>query len=443
MHVRLHGILEVAYFGDFDVIQIATLNRVQRHAHFRDAHWRILLLLHQLHHALTTFQLATSRIIQVGSELRERGELTILSERQAHATAKLLDDTCLRSTTHARHRQTSVDSRTDVCVEKVGLQEDLTVGDGDHVGRNERRDVTSLRFNDRQRRQRTGLAFHFAIGELFHVLCVDSSSTLQQTGVQIEDISRIGFATRRTTQQQGDLAVRPGLFGQVVVYDQRVFATVTEVLTHRAARVRCDVLHRGRLGGGRGNHNRVVHCAVLFKFAHDASNRRCLLANRDIYALNAGAFLVDDGINSHRRLTGLAVTNNQLALAASDWHHGVDGFQACLHRLVNRLTFNNARRNLLNRRELVSFHRAFTVDRLTQRVDDTTQQVAAGRHFQNTARAFDGVAFGNVRVVTQDNRANGVAFQIKRQTVAVAGEFDHLPLHGIAQAVNTRNTVGQ
>jgi hypothetical protein len=54
---------------------------------------------------------------------------------------------------------------TDTGVEQVGFQEDLTVGNRDDVGRNERGNVTGLRFDHWQRGQRTGLALDFAIAD--------------------------------------------------------------------------------------------------------------------------------------------------------------------------------------------------------------------------------------------------------------------------------------
>src|SRR5690606_20312657 len=120
-------------------------------------------------------------------------------------------------------------------VEQVGFQEDLAVGNRNDVGRYEGGHVACLRFNDRQRCQRTCLALHGAIGELFNVLGVDASGTLEQARVQIENVAGIGFAAWRAAQQQRYLTVGPGLLGQIVVNDQGVFAAIAEVFAHGAA----------------------------------------------------------------------------------------------------------------------------------------------------------------------------------------------------------------
>ena len=60
---------------------------------------------------------------------------------------------------------------------------------------------------------------------------VHFSGTLKETRMQVEDVTRVGLATRRTTQQQGHLTISNGLLGQIVVDDQSVLAIVAEILT--------------------------------------------------------------------------------------------------------------------------------------------------------------------------------------------------------------------
>ena len=44
--------------------------------------------------------------------------------------------------------------------------------------------------------------------------------TLKETRVQVEDITRVGLTTGRTTEQEGHLTVSNGLFRQVVIDDE-------------------------------------------------------------------------------------------------------------------------------------------------------------------------------------------------------------------------------
>ena len=65
--------------------------------------------------------------------------------------------------------------------------------------------------------------------------------------MQIEHIARIGLATGRTAQQQGQLSIRGGVFGEVIIDDQRMLRAVSEILAHGHARVWGEKLQRGRL----------------------------------------------------------------------------------------------------------------------------------------------------------------------------------------------------
>ena len=107
---------------------------------------------------------------------------------------------------HARHRDADVDGRAHAGVEELRLEEDLAVGDRDDVRRDVGRHVAGLRLDDRQRGQR-------AAAEV--VVELDARSSRRR--VQVEDVARVGLATRRAAQQQRHLAVGVGVLGEVVV----------------------------------------------------------------------------------------------------------------------------------------------------------------------------------------------------------------------------------
>ena len=153
--------------------------------------------------------------------------------------------------------------------------------------------------------------------------------------MEIEHVAWVGFAAWWAAQQQGHLTVSNGLLGQIVIHDQGVFATVAEVFAHGATGVSTNELHGSRLGSGSRYHNRVFHRACLLKRTHHVFDGRGFLTNRDINAGHVLTLLVDDGINRNRCFTGLAVTNDQFALTATDRDHGVNRLQAGLHGLVD------------------------------------------------------------------------------------------------------------
>ena len=179
---------------------------------------RVLRLLEQLHEALTAGELAAGGRVQVRGEHGERLLVAVLRQVQLQRAGDLLHGLDLGGAAHAGHRDAHVHGGTLVGVEQVGLQEDLAVGDGDDVGRDVGRDVVRLGLDDRQ-------AGHRARAHLVREL----GAALEEPGVQVEDVARVGLAARRAAQQQGDGAVGLGLLRQVVEDDQHVLAAVHPV----------------------------------------------------------------------------------------------------------------------------------------------------------------------------------------------------------------------
>ena len=97
-------------------------------------HWAVLRLNQQLVVLTTTVQSHRCYGIHIARELREGLQLTILSHINLQCTSHLLHTLDLGRTTYTRYGDTYVDSWTEALVEEVGLKEDLTVGDGNHVG---------------------------------------------------------------------------------------------------------------------------------------------------------------------------------------------------------------------------------------------------------------------------------------------------------------------
>ena len=75
------------------------------------------------------------------------------------------------------------------------------------------------------------------------------------------------------------------------------------------------------------------------------ATRRFLLADGDVDADDVAVALVDDRVDGDGRLAGLAVADDQLALAAADRRHGVDGLDAGLQRHFHRLPAGHAGRD--------------------------------------------------------------------------------------------------
>ena len=84
----------------------------------------------------------------------------------------------LRASADAADRNTDVDGGTDVRVEQIAFEIDLSVGDRDDVGGNIGGNVAGLSFDERQSRERSAALFVRKFG-----------GTLQQTAVEIKHVA--------------------------------------------------------------------------------------------------------------------------------------------------------------------------------------------------------------------------------------------------------------
>ena len=183
--------------------------------------------------------------------------------------------------------------------------------------------------------------------------------------MQVKYVAGVGFAAWRTAQQQGHLAVRLRVLGQIVIHNQHVFALPHKIFTDSAAGVRRDIQQGSRVGRGGRYHNGIIHSAVIGQRFDYLGYRTLFLAHGYINTNAAFRFrnvlLVDDSIYRNSRFTGLAVADNQFALAFTYRHERVNGFQARLQRLFDRLAVNNTGGYNVQRHIFNAFNGAFAV----------------------------------------------------------------------------------
>ena len=178
---------------------------------------------------------------------------------------------------------------------------------------------------------------------------------------------------------------------------------------------------------------------------HHAGHRGGLLTDRNIDADHVSVLLVDDGVDGDGRLAGLAVADDELALAATNRHHGVDGQDTGLHRLVHGLTGDNAGSLELHGARALGLDGALAVDGLAQRVHHAAEHGLAGGNLHDTTGRADLVVLLDCGDVTQKHGADLVLFEVLGKAVnglaALSDELEQLAGHGIAQAVDARNAV--
>ncbi len=267
--------------------------------------------------------------------------------------------------------------------------------------------------------------------------------------MQIEHVARIGFAARRAAQQQRHLAIRDRLLRQIVVDDDRVHAVVAEEFAHGAAGIGREELQRRRFRRGGGDDDGIFERAVILQRLDDLRHGRALLADRDIDAIELAALvaalvdllLVDEGVDGDGGLAGLAVADDQLALAAADRHQRVDRLEAGLHRLADRFARNDAGRLDLDAGALDVGQRALAVDGIAERVDDAAQQALADRHVDDGAGALHRIAFADAGIVAEDHDADIVGLEVERHALGAVAELDHFAGLDLVEPIDARDAV--
>ena len=231
------------------------------------------------------------------------------------------------------------------------------------------------------------------------------------------------------------------MLGQVVVAAEHFLALLHEEFAHRAPGVRGDVLQRCRVGRSGGDDDRVIHRAVLFEGGGHARDGRRVLPDRDVNADEVLALLVDDRVDQHRGLARESVADDQLALAATDRDHGVDRLDAGLHRAVDALARDHARRDLLDRKRLSRLDRSLVVKWDAQRVHDPAEQRFTNRHLEKTSCGSDLVALVEVLEGPHDDGADLVLLEVQREAIRLVRKLEQLARHRVLQAVDLGDAV--
>src|SRR3954453_560090 len=399
---------------------------------------RVLPLLEELHQAGPAGQLGSGGGVEVGGEHGERLERSELRQVHPERARDFPHGLRLRRAADAGDRDADVDRGPDVGVEQVGLEEDLTVGDGDDVRRDVGRDVVPAGLDE-------GQAGHRAPAHLVAEL----GAALEQPAVQVEDVTGVRLAARRAAQQQRDGAVGVGLLREVVEDDEDVLAGVHPVLAERGAGVRGQVLEAGGVVRRSRDDRRVLHGAVLLQRRPDAGDRRALLADGEVDAahLQLGVarrpvgLLVDDRVDRDRRLAGLPVADDELALATTDRRHRVDRLDARHQRLLDALPLHDGRRLELQRPPGLGLDVAEAVDRIAQRVDHAAEEAVADGHREDLAGAPDLLALLDAAELAEDDDADLTDVQVQRQAKGAVLEAQQLVGHDAGQALHAGDPV--
>ncbi len=158
-------------------------------------------------------------------------------------------------------------------------------------------------------------------------------------------------------------------------------------------------------------------------------------------ARNCLALLIDDRVDRDGRLAGLPVADDQLALAAPDGDHRVDGLDARLHRLLHRFAGDDSRRLHLDPAPLFRAQGALAVDRLAERIEDAAHDLGPDGSVGDASRALDQVPFTQMLLVAHQRDTDRVLVEIEHQPHQSMGELDQLAGHHAFEAIDASDAV--
>src|SRR5271170_3790745 len=259
--------------------------------------------------------------------------------------------------------------------------------------------------------------------------------------MQEENVSRKSFAARSAAEQARNFAVGLCVFREVVVKTNGVMLSVPEIIADITRSEWRDVLNRRGLRSCSGDDDAVLHRAVIGERLDELRDGGTFLANGAVNANHVAAALVQDCVNDDGGFSDLTVANDQLALAATDGNHGVNGFNAGLDGFAHGLAIDHARSEAFERIALRRLNGTFIVNGIAERVHHAADQAIAHRHGHDFSGALDGVAFLDFGVIAEQHGANLIFFEVQRDAENVMREFDHFAGHALIKAVDARDAV--
>jgi len=309
-------LLELRDLGGLDFVEVTPDSGEDDADLVLSLHGNVLLLLEQLSEFLSSVEQVLGGSVEVGTELGEGSDFSVLGELQLERSSDLLHGGDLGGRSDSGDGQTDVDGGSDSLVEEFGFQEDLAVGDGDDVGGDESGHISGLRLDDGQGGERTT-----------SLALVHLGGSLQKSRMEVEHVAGVGLSAWGSSQQQRHLSVGDGLLREIVVDDQSVETGVSEVLADGAARVGSQELKGSGLRGGGGDHDGVLERVVVLEHFDDVGHGGALLADGDVDAVEAlggvsarleEGLLVEDGVDGDGSFSSLSISDDQLSLTSSN-----------------------------------------------------------------------------------------------------------------------------
>jgi hypothetical protein len=148
LHVGKESLLKGLNVFHIDAITVSLNTCEERGYNFLRLIWLILSLLEELIKTDSTVELLLGGRVKIGTEFGEGSNLTVLGKFELHGTSNGLGGLVLGGGTDTGHGKTDGNGWALTLVEELGLKEDLSIGNRNHIGRNVSGHITGLGLND-------------------------------------------------------------------------------------------------------------------------------------------------------------------------------------------------------------------------------------------------------------------------------------------------------
>ena len=208
-----------------------------------------------------------------------------------------------------------------------------------------------------------------------------------------------------------------------------MLTSVHPLLSNCATSVRSKELERCWVSSRSHNNNGVLKCAEVFESLYGLSNRRVLLTNCHVDALNTLSLLIKDCVNRNSGLTGFAVTNDELALSTSNWGHGVNGLDTSLEWLSYWLATCDSWGLDFHTTLLRVNEWSLAVDWLSECVHHATKQCVTYWHRKNAASGANNLLFFDAVNGSKNYSTNGLFIEVHCESECSVLELKQLVNH--------------
>ena len=140
--------------------------------------------------------------------------------------------------------------------------------------------------------------------------------------------------------------------------------------------------------------------------------------------------------------SGLAVAQQQFALAAPDRHQCVDHLQAGLQGGLDRSALHDRGRRPFDRQARAGDGRCTAIERPSQRVDNAAEQCRTDAHVHHASGALDLVARADLRIISQQHDADVCFVDIEGDAHAAVRKTQQLFESGAGQPRDERDADG-